>query len=343
MVGGRRTIPAVGEVRLGGARRNRRCPAPPRARARPVRLNRSSCPGVSVDESTLLKSTFVRGLLESLEDPRTSRVANAYRIPSTPLFTLHPLHPQVRPHPAPTPCRPVFRAAFPRARAPRVPPPWHAPGIPVAAVASPPSAEGLKRPRRRRPGGGFREDDHLDPPRPRPPRDLDPRRVADARAGLASASRSSATIPFLVAAASRHSTARGSGRFATFVRAELSLGSRKTLRLLRFVPKLAYGLGSGRLNATTRAGASFSAPPTRGARVGPRPSTRASQPRLSALDGRERSEMVRGAPNTPPKGDSRLPTRETARVTRERGRNARGGGNARLERSGSTRGTRAWG
>ena len=101
----------------------------------------------------------------------------------------------------------------------------------------------------------------MTPPRPRPPRDLDPRRVADARAGLASASRSSATIPFLVAAASRHSTARGSGRFATFVRAELSLGSRKTPRLLRFVPKLAYGLGSGRLNATTRAGASFSAPP----------------------------------------------------------------------------------
>ena len=68
--------------------------------------------------------------------------------------------------PRPSPCRPVFRAAFPRARAPRVPPPWHAPGIPVAAVASPPSAEGLKRPRRRRPGGGFREDDHLDPPAP---------------------------------------------------------------------------------------------------------------------------------------------------------------------------------
>ena len=101
----------------------------------------------------------------------------------------------------------------------------------------------------------------MTPPRPRPPRDRDPRRVPDARAGLASASRSPATIPFLVAAASRHSTARGSGRFATFVRAELSLGSRKTLRLLRFVPKLAYGLGSGRLNATTRAGASFSAPP----------------------------------------------------------------------------------
>ena len=34
--------------------------------------------------------------------------------------------------------------------------------------------------------------------------------------------------------------------------------------------------------------------------MGPRLSTRASQPRLSALDGRERSETVRGAPRTPP-------------------------------------------
>ena len=54
---------------------------------------------------------------------------------------------------------------------------------------------------------------------------------------------------------------RGVSMKGSRFRAELSLGSRKTLRLLRFVPKLAYGLGSGRLNATARAGASFSAPP----------------------------------------------------------------------------------
>ena len=38
--------------------------------------------------------------------------------------------------------------------------------MPIAAVASPPPAEGLKRPRRHRPRGGFPEDHQLDPPSP---------------------------------------------------------------------------------------------------------------------------------------------------------------------------------
>ena len=174
----------------------------------------------------------------------------------------------------------------------------------------------------------------MTPPRPRPPRDLDPRRVADARAGLASASRSSATIPFLVAAASRHSTARGSGRFATFVRAELSLGSRKTLRLLRFVPKLAYGLGSGRLNATARAGASFSAPPdARGAGRSEAIDARFAASALCARregtvrDGSRRAENASGGDSRRRLGKppaSRARGEETPGVAETRGSSGRG-------------------
>ena len=177
----------------------------------------------------------------------------------------------------------------------------------------------------------------MTPPLPRPPRDLDPRRVADARTGLASVSRSFSTVPFLIAAASRHSTARGSGRFATFV-------SRKTLRLLRFVPKLAYGLGSGRLNATTRAGASFSAAP--GARGAGRSEDIDARFAASALCFRRRggSEAVRGAPRKKKKkAPGAFPDEtETARF-REGGKTPGVAENRGARRSGSTRGTRTRG
>ena len=78
--------------------------------------------------------------------------------------------------------------------------------------------------------------------------------------GLGSLMSGPRAIPVLVAAASRHNTARGSGFFMTGF-----AGSREetAFRLLLFIPKLAYGLGSSKLNATTRSGASFSAPASR--------------------------------------------------------------------------------
>ena len=106
------------------------------------------------------------------------------------------------------------------------------------------------------------------PTRPRPPRERDPRRVAETRAGFMR-SLSTALFPLRVAAASRQSTASGSG-FEMGLRAGGSpftpftneLGNE--FRDLRFPPNEAYGLGSGRLNATTF-GVSFSLPPnTRG-------------------------------------------------------------------------------
>lgn len=100
----------------------------------------------------------------------------------------------------------------------------------------------------------------MTPPRPRPPRDREPRRVAETRVaggGMRSVSAAVAsmrvTIPEFLAA-SRQSTASGSGFFKTLVIGFIGVSD------LRFTEKPPNDFGAGRVNATTRAGVSFSKP-----------------------------------------------------------------------------------
>ena len=202
-----------------------------------------------------------------------------------------------------------------------------------------PPVGGLKRPRRRRPRGGFREDHHLDPPAPSaapgPRPAARPGRAGGLGVGFAFSGDDSFPRRRGVAAQYRQ-------RFRPLrdVRPRRALvGLAQNAQALAFRPEARVRLGLGQAERHDPRGRVVLCAPRRARRGWVRGYRRALRSlgslRSTGGNGQRRFAARRERLRR------RLPTetRETARVTRERGRNARGRGNARLERSGSTRGT----